>query len=415
MPRAATSLAAATKPTVEARPRAHERRSDVPKRALPRGSADRADPVAAAQRVGLRYVHDRQPGIQRRRRGKTFTYLDSQGKPIRDEATRKRIGALVIPPAWTSVWICAQDNGHIQATGRDVKGRKQYRYHVRFRETRDETKYEKIFDFAAALPKIRARCELDLKAKGLAREKVLAAVVSLLEQTLIRVGNEEYSRLNQSFGLTTLRDGHALIRGASVEFRFRGKSGKDHAVSINDRRLAKIVKRCRDLPGDELFQYVADDGSRRTIGSADVNEYLRAITSEDFTAKDFRTLAGTVLAARALAECGPALTVTATKRSIVSAIKYAAERLGNTPTVCRKCYVHPGILEAYAQGRVAPPGVALVGRPRPGLRADERSVLAFLRRHLATVQRARTPGGLAGTLRRSLRKAAPAKHARRQR
>ncbi|MDB4985987.1 MAG: topA, partial [Myxococcaceae bacterium] len=202
---------------------------------LPRD--DRADPVAAAERAGLRYVHDGQPGIRRRRIGKKgFSYLASNGKPVRDEATLKRIRALVIPPAWTDVWICSQANGHIQATGRDVKGRKQYRYHTRFREVRDETKYEKIFDFAAALPKIRARCERDLSRPGLSRDKVLAAVVCLLEQTLIRVGNEEYSRLNQSFGLTTLRDGHAHIRGSSVEFRFRGKSGKDHAVSINDRR-----------------------------------------------------------------------------------------------------------------------------------------------------------------------------------
>ncbi|MDB4977519.1 MAG: topI, partial [Myxococcaceae bacterium] len=205
----------------------------------------RADAVLAAEHAGLRYVHDGQPGIARKRSGKGFVYVASTGKVIRDEATLKRIRALVIPPAWTDVWICAQPNGHIQATGRDVKGRKQYRYHTRFREVRDETKYEKIFDFAAALPKIRARCEQDLSAPGLSRDKVLAAVVCLLEQTLIRVGNEEYSRLNQSFGLTTLRDGHARIRGSSVEFQFRGKSGKEHAVSINDRRLAKIVKRCR--------------------------------------------------------------------------------------------------------------------------------------------------------------------------
>lgn len=403
MPRATSSAAASAPP------------SGVAKRPLLRLSEERKDPIAAAQRVGLRYVQDRQPGIRRRRRGKTFAYVDSQGRPVRDDATRKRIAALVIPPAWTDVWICALDNGHIQATGRDVKGRKQYRYHTRFREARDETKYEKIFDFAAVLPKIRARCELDLKAKGLTREKVLAAVVSLLEQTLIRVGNEEYSRLNQSFGLTTLRDGHALIRGASVQFRFRGKSGKEHAVSINDRRLAKIVKHCRDLPGDELFQYVSEDGSRHAIDSADVNDYLRSITSADFTAKDFRTLAGTVLAASALAECGPAHTQTATKRAIVEAIKYAAERLGNTPAVCRKCYVHPGILDAYAGGRVVP-RLASAGATKPGLlHSNERAVLAFLRGHIATAQKQIAPGGLAGALRRSLRKTANAKHARSRR
>src|SRR6195952_335443 len=372
---------------------------------LPRDT--RADPVLAAARAGLRYVHDRQPGIQRRRSGKGFSYLSSQGKPIRDEATLGRIRALVIPPAWTDVWICQHENGHIQATGRDVKGRKQYRYHTRFREVRDETKYEKIFDFAAALPKLRARCEQDLRKPGLSREKVLAAVVCLLEQTLIRVGNEEYSRLNQSFGLTTLRDGHARIRGSSVEFRFRGKSGKEHAVSLNDRRLAKIVKRCRDLPGDELFQYVAEDGSRHVIDSADVNDYLRSITNEDFTAKDFRTLAGTVLAATALAEAGPASTQTATKRSIVSAIKLASEKLGNTPAVCRKCYVHPGIFDAYMRGRVVPRIASAAASVKAGakrLQTNERTVLAFLKRQLAEVAKEEAPGGLVGALRRSVKK-----------
>ncbi|MEY4513705.1 MAG: topoisomerase [Pseudomonadota bacterium] len=371
---------------------------------------ERADPVLSAERAGLRYVHDRQPGITRKKNGKGFSYLSAQGKVVRDTPTLKRIHALVIPPAWTDVWICADPNGHIQSTGRDVKGRKQYRYHTRFREVRDETKYEKIFDFAAALPKIRARCESDLSRPGLSREKVLAAVVSLLEQTLIRVGNEEYSRLNQSFGLTTLRDGHAKIRGASVEFQFRGKSGKEHAVAINDRRLAKIVKRCRDLPGDELFQYLADDGTRRTIDSSDVNEYLRQIASDDFTAKDFRTFAGTVIAANALAEAGLASSETASKKTIVSAIKSAAGRLGNTPAVCRKCYVHPGIFEAYMRGRVVPRiaagGAQLKNSLRARLRADERAVLAFLKRHLAEVAKEQTPGGLVSVLERSVKHAA---------
>jgi DNA topoisomerase I len=365
----------------------------------------RADAEKAATSAGLHYVSDRDPGIRRRRHGKQFRYLTPQGKPVRDAATLARIRSLVVPPAWTDVWICADPCGHIQATGRDVRGRKQYRYHPRFRAVRDETKYEKIFDFAAALPKIRARCERDLRQPGLPREKVLAAVVCLLEQTLIRVGNEEYSRLNQSFGLTTLRDGHAKIRGASVQFHFRGKSGIEHSVSINDRRLAHIVKRCRDLPGDELFQYIAEDGSRAKVDSADVNAYLREIAGDDFTAKDFRTFAGTVLAACALAECGPCAKPTGAKKQIVSAIKLAAERLGNTPAVCRKCYVHPGIFEAYLRGRVVPRVAGVGARAGAKLRADEKAVLAFLKRHIAEVAREQAPGGLVSALKRSVRKA----------
>jgi DNA topoisomerase I len=374
---------------------------------------ERADPVVAARRAGLCYVHDRQPGIRRKKRGKAFVYLGIDGKVVRDAPTLRRIQQLVIPPAWSEVWICNTPNGHIQATGRDARGRKQYRYHTRFREVRDETKYEKIFDFASALPKIRARCERDLSRPGLTREKVLAAVVCLLEQTLIRVGNEEYSRLNQSFGLTTLRDGHAKIRGASLQFEFRGKSGKQHSVAINDRRLAKIVKHCRDLPGDELFQYLAEDGTRRTIGSADVNDYLREVTGEDFTAKDFRTFAGTVIAANALAEAGLASSATAAKKGIVGAIKNAAERLGNTPAVCRKCYVHPGIFEAYQRGRVVPrvtvncsAATQARGNLKTQLRADERAVLSFLKRHLAEVAKEQAPGGLTAVLRRSVKHAA---------
>lgn len=369
------------------------------------GRALRADPEKAATSAGLRYVSDRVPGIRRRRHGKQFRYLTPSGKPVRDPATLARIRSLVIPPAWTDVWICADPCGHIQATGRDVRGRKQYRYHTRFRAVRDETKYEKIFDFAAALPKIRARCERDLRQPGLPREKVLAAVICLLEQTLIRVGNEEYSRLNQSFGLTTLRDGHAKIRGASVQFHFRGKSGIEHSVAISDRRLANIVKRCRDLPGEELFQYLAEDGSRAKVDSADVNAYLREIAGDDFTAKDFRTFAGTVMAACALAECGPCAKPTGAKKQIVSAIKLAAERLGNTPAVCRKCYVHPGIFEAYLRGRVVPRVAAVGARVGAKLRADEKAVLAFLRRHIAEVAREQAPGGLVRALQRSVRKA----------
>jgi DNA topoisomerase-1 len=366
---------------------------------------ERLDPVEAARQAGLRYVHDRQPGIARSKRGAGFVYRLPDGRALRDPEVLQRIRALAIPPAWTQVWICSIAAGHIQATGRDARGRKQYRYHPRFRAVREQTKYEKIFDFVAALPKIRARCERDLRAPGLSRDKVLAAVVTLLEQTLIRVGNEEYSRLNQSFGLTTLRDRHARIRGADVQFRFRGKSGKEHTISLHDRRLAKIVKRCRDLPGDELFQYVDADGTQRSIDSSDVNEYLRRASGDDFTAKDFRTWAGTLLTASALAELGVQASTRASKRQINEAIRRTAERLGNTPAICRKCYVHPGILDSYLAGRVVP-RLALVGtRASVNLRPDERAVIGFLRRHVSQAKKRETPGGLTRLLERSVRKA----------
>jgi DNA topoisomerase-1 len=321
----------------------------------------------------------------------------------------------VIPPAWSEVWICRDAQGHLQATGRDVKGRKQYRYHTRFREARDETKYDRLFAFAAVLPRIRAQVERDLRSSGLSKQKVLAAVVRLLEVTLIRVGNEEYSRLNHSFGLTTLRDGHARIRGAEVRFHFRGKSGKEHTVAINDPRLAKIVKRCRDIPGEELFQYLDGDGQRHAVDSADVNEYLRSIAGDDFTAKDFRTFAGTVLAAVALSSAGPPESQTAGKRALVDAIKQASERLGNTPSVCRKCYVHPGVLDAYLRGKVVPKlrlaNVSELSSSRAKLRPDERAVVSFLRRHLDVVKREQAPGGLVNVLAKSV-KAAAKKRAR---
>ncbi|MET0287785.1 MAG: DNA topoisomerase IB [Polyangiales bacterium] len=361
--------------------------------------------VADARRAGLHYVHDRQPGIRRKRSGKNFRYLHDSGKAV-DAAALERIRKLVIPPAWTDVWICRDPQGHLQATGRDVKGRKQYRYHARFREARDETKYERLFDFASVLPRIRGKVEADLRRHGLSKDKVLAAVVRLLEVTLIRVGNEEYSRLNNSFGLTTLRDGHARIRGAQVQFNFRGKSGKEHTVSISDQKLAKIVKRCRDIPGEELFQYLDEAGERHVVDSADVNEYLRGIAGDDFTAKDFRTFAGTVLAAVALASAGPADTQTAGKRAIVDAIKQASERLGNTPSVCRKCYVHPGVLEAYLRGKVVPKVRLSAVNTSAKLRPDERAVISFLRRHLDVVKREQAPGGLVNVLKKSVRAAA---------
>lgn len=360
--------------------------------------------IADTRRAGLHYVYDRQPGIRRRRHGKSFRYVHEGGRAV-DERDAERIRRLVIPPAWSEVWICRDAQGHLQATGRDARGRKQYRYHARFREARDESKYERLFDFAGALPKIRAQVEADLRGVGLTRAKVLAAVVRLLEVTLIRVGNEEYSRLNNSFGLTTLRDDHARIRGAQVQFQFRGKSGKQHTVAISDRRLAKIVKRCRDIPGEELFQYLDDQGQRRAVGSADVNEYLRAIAGEDFTAKDFRTFAGTVLAAVALSAAGPARTQSAGKRAIVDAIKQASERLGNTPSVCRKCYVHPGVLELYLRGKVVPKLRLSAVSARAKLRPDERAVISFLRKHLEIVRREQAPGGLVNVLRKSVRAA----------
>jgi len=258
------------------------------------------DPVRAAEDAGLRWIGDDTPGLHRVRAGKGFRYQGSDGKPLRDERTRARIDKLAIPPAWTDVWICASPNGHLQATGRDARGRKQYRYHARWRATRDETKYDKMVLFGCALPQIRRRVDADLRRPGLPREKVLATVVRLLETTLIRVGNEEYARANRSFGLTTLRDRHVDVDGAELRFEFRGKSGIKHVVSVHDRRLARVIRRCQDLPGHELFQYIDDDGQRRPIDSQDVNDYLKSITRQDITAKDFRTWNGTVLAAEAL-------------------------------------------------------------------------------------------------------------------
>ena len=362
------------------------------------------DPVAAARKAGLCYVSDRKPGISRHKRGAGFHYKSAGGKPVRDAQLLLRIRRLAIPPAWTEVWICSVEGGHIQATGRDARGRKQYRYHPRFREVRDETKYEKLFDFVAALPKIRARCERDLSLPGLPREKVLAAVVRLLEQTLIRVGNEEYSRTNQSFGLTTFRDRHAQIRGSELLFRFRGKSGKEHRIRLNDQRLAKIVKRCRDLPGDELFQYIDEDGGQHSVDSSDVNAYLRAITGDEFSAKDFRTWAGTLYTAVTLHELGIEERERGQKRRIKEAIERAAERLGNTPAVCRKCYVHPAIFDAYLAGRVVP-RVAGGSTARSGTRlsADERAVVAFLRRQLSVAKKSGARGTLSQLLQRSVR------------
>lgn len=309
-----------------------------------------SDPVQSSRAAGLRYVTDEKPGITRKRRGKSFRYFGADGKQIHDEAVLGRIRSLAIPPAWTDVWICPLANGHLQATGRDARGRKQSRYHPRWREVRDETKYERMKLFGGALPRIRERVEQDLGMPGLPREKVLATIVRLLETTFIRIGNEEYARQNHSYGLTTLRDKHVDVEGSKVHFQFKGKSGKLHKIDVQDRQLARIVKKCLDLPGYELFQYVDAEGNPRSVDSAGVNEYLQAITGEAFTAKDFRTWAGTVLACAMLREFDACDTQTQAKKNVVQAIASVAERLGNTPAVCRKCYVHPAVIESYMSG-----------------------------------------------------------------
>jgi DNA topoisomerase I len=348
-----------------------------------RGQRKRAaavDPYESAEEAGLRYVSDSTPGIRRRRAGTGFTYLDPGGRRITDGATLARIRSLAIPPAYADVWISPRPNGHIQATGRDARGRKQYRYHPRWREVRDETKFGRMLAFSEALPRIRKRVEQDLSRPGLPREKVLAAVVLLLELTGIRVGNDEYARTNQSFGLTTLREDHVEVSGSTMRFEFRGKSGKVHRVSLNDRRLARIVARCQSLPGEELFQYVDDEGVHQTIGSSDVNDYLREIAGDEFTAKDFRTWSGTLLALAALEALGPAPSEREARSTIVAAIDQVAERLNNTRAVCRKYYVHPVILEAYLTGtllRAVPNGTQAVAN---GLRPEERGLVRLLRR-----------------------------------
>jgi DNA topoisomerase-1 len=321
------------------------------KKTARRGKPHRvADPIESAREAGLRYVKDDRAGIQRRRNGRRFRYLRPDGRPVRDAEELRRIRSLAIPPAWTNVWICPVPNGHLQATGRDTKGRKQYRYHPRWRAVRDEAKYDRLITFGQVLPRIRARVEQDLTQRGLPRNKVLAAVIRLLETTLIRVGNEEYVRANGSFGVTTLRSRHVLVEGQSIRFRFRGKSGVRHSIRVDDRRLTRIVQRCQDLPGQELFQYLDEEGTPRDIDSVDVNAYVREIAGEEFTAKDFRTWAGTVLAARALQEFESFDSQVQAKRNVVAAIEAVSKRLGNTKSVCRKCYVHPAVINAYLDG-----------------------------------------------------------------
>jgi DNA topoisomerase-1 len=309
-----------------------------------------ADPKKSARAAGLKYVSDASPGIRRRRAGKGFVYLQPDGKQVRDKATLQRIRLLVIPPAWRDVWICTDADGHIQAVGWDDRGRKQYKYHEKWREVRDENKYGRMMAFVKVLPRIRRCVARDLRKPGLPKEKVLATVVKLLETTFIRVGNEEYKKQNHSYGLTTLHNRHVDVRGEHIHFHFRGKSGIEHAVDLDDRRIAKIVRACQDLPGEELFGYKDPDGNAHDIGSADVNEYLQAITGQDFTAKDFRTWAGTVLAAQALREFEAVDSNAMRKKNVVAAIESVAKKLGNTRSVCRKCYVHPAIVDSYLEG-----------------------------------------------------------------
>jgi DNA topoisomerase-1 len=338
------------------------------------------NPAAAANDAGLYYVDDNRVGYRRKANGNGFEYLDTEAKRIRDRQRLLRIKRLAIPPAWTDIWICPSPNGHIQATGRDARGRKQYRYHDRWREVRDENKFGRLAEFAKTLPKIRRRVARDITLADLPREKVLATVVRLLERTFIRIGNEEYARENKSFGLTTIKNRHVTVKGAHLRFRFRGKSGRHHEVDMTDRRIAKIVAKCQDLPGQDLFQYVSDKDEVRNITSQDVNDYLRDITSEDFTAKDFRTWAGTVLAAIALDAQPERETKKQAKANVKTAVCAVAELLGNTPAICRKCYVHPAVIEAYLNRTpIAKLTSALRSTGRWDLRGAEKAVLKFLR------------------------------------
>ena len=341
----------------------------------------------AAEEAGFRYVSDDQPGYSRKIKGNDFEYFDIDGKPVRDEPRLLRIARLAIPPAWTDVWICPSANGHIQATGRDARGRKQYRYHDRWREVRDENKYDRILMFAEALPKIRKRVRNDLALPGLPRNKILATVVQLLERTFIRVGNQEYARENKSFGLMTMQDRHVDVKGSKLRFRFRGKSGRKHEVDLTDKRIAKTILKLQDLPGQDLFQYLDENGEAHDLTSQDVNNYLHEITGEDFTAKDFRTWAGTVLGGIALNATGAFKTKKQAKTNIKDAITAVAKILGNTPAICRKCYVHPAVLETYLDGNsiegLKQKTEEALEKEDADLRADEAAILKFLQGQLA--------------------------------
>lgn len=345
-------------------------------------------PAGTARQAGLKYVTDASRGFSRTRKRNEFHFLNARGQRIRNPNVVNRIKSLAIPPAWTDVWICPTANGHLQATGRDARGRKQYRYHPRWREVRDDTKFARMIQFARALPRVRQQIERDLKRKGLSRAKVLAAIVRLLDLCHIRVGNDEYARTNKSYGLTTIRDHHATVRGSRVTLRFKGKAAREHTIDIEDRQLAKIVNHCQDLPGQELFQWVDESGQVRDVKSDDVNQYLRDISRADFTAKDFRTWAGTVWAARELCGTGKANTRKQMKKAIGQAVVLVAAKLGNTPAICRKCYVHPAIFESYQNGTMVEHmpnrgnGEAKVV-PKTKLAPDEKCVLQLLCRHAA--------------------------------
>jgi DNA topoisomerase I len=330
------------------RQRLRARKSTGSASTIPVGTPDPA--VQSARSAGLRYVMDGVPGIRRRGTGPRFQYVGPDGNRVRDRDTLDRIAALVVPPAWHDVWICPFPNGHIQVTARDAKGRKQYRYHADWRAVRDGAKYEHMLGFARALPLMRRRVAKDLALPGLPRPKILATVVKLLETTMMRVGNEDYARTNHTFGLASLRNRHVKVSGPHLRFSFRGKSGKQHFVELHDERIAKIVKRCIDIPGYELFQYLDESGARHRIDAADVNEYLRAISGADYTAKDFRTWAGTKLVVQALLDQKPALSRAQRRSGLVAAIRAVASILGNTPAICRKCYIHPAVLTSYLEG-----------------------------------------------------------------
>ena len=357
--------------------------------------------VEAARNAGLQYVTDAMPGIRRRRVGGGFAYVDTSGRKVTDRQVIGRIRSLVIPPAWRDVWICDDPRGHLQVTARDARGRKQYRYHPDYREVRDEAKFERMLAFSTVLPRIRERVARDIALEGHSRTKVMATVVWLLERTLIRIGSDEYAKSNKSYGLTTLRRRHVEVDGSELRFEFRGKSGIEHSVAVTDKRIARIVQRCQELPGQELFQFLDDDGKRQTVDAGDVNQYLQSITGDDTTAKDFRTWAGTMIAARELRELGEASGKKA-KAHVIKAIDAAAEQLGNTRTVCRKYYVHPALLEAYMQRdvlpRLPPHEFKRRRRGRAALRREEAEVLAFLKRRLAQhrparARRPRNPSG----------------------
>jgi DNA topoisomerase-1 len=371
------------------------------------------DEHEAAEQAGLQYVSDEQPGISRRRSGKGFAFRDRKGRAITDPATLERIRKLAIPPAWRNVWICEDPNGHIQATGRDDKGRKQYRYHPRWREVRDSTKFEHMLDFAKALPALRERVQQDMAKRGLSREKVVATVVHLLETTLIRVGNADYAKQNKSYGLTTLRDQHVDIEGGEVRFAFKGKSGKTWRLAMRDRRIAKVVKACQDIPGQHLFQYYDENGEHQGITSNDVNAYLREATGREITAKDFRTWAGTVLAAMALREFEEAAGTPGLKKTVKLAVEKVAARLGNTPTICRKCYVHPEVFNAHLDGSLMQ---AVEGEVEQELREEleklkpeEAAVLALLHNRLKQDLTDRLKASVAAEQKRAAKEAPSAK------